>query len=313
MKTGTGCDLGTPSRLKLFCALSRTPHGLIDMATPWLSALLWLGSFPPIEKIALGILTAFSGYTAVYALNDIVDYRVDREKMQGVGLGEGGSDLDAVFMRHPLAQGFLSLKEGILWMGAWAVLALLGAYLLNPICAVIFLTACLIEAGYCLLLKVSHWRTLMSGFVKTSGGMAAVFAVDPNPDLLFLILLFLWLFFWEIGGQNVPNDWVDLEEDRALRAKTIPTLLGSEGSMRIILFSLVTTVILSLLVPWGIPQPTGLIYWVGAFLVGFYSLLLPAYHLRKSKSPQQAGVLFNRASYYPLAMFLVIVMSMIKQ
>src|SRR5690606_26058705 len=30
------------NRLKLFLALSRTPHGLLDMATPAMGALLWL-------------------------------------------------------------------------------------------------------------------------------------------------------------------------------------------------------------------------------------------------------------------------------
>ena len=68
------------SRLKLFLALSRTPHGLLDMATPGLSALLWLGTFPSAGMMGLGLLTAFSGYTAVYALNDLTDYRVDQEK-----------------------------------------------------------------------------------------------------------------------------------------------------------------------------------------------------------------------------------------
>ena len=67
-------------------ALSRTPHGLIDMATPGLAAMLWLGKVPSLPVLLLGILTAFAGYTAVYALNDVVDYRVDREKIRETGL-----------------------------------------------------------------------------------------------------------------------------------------------------------------------------------------------------------------------------------
>ncbi len=69
------------SRLKLFIALSRTPHAVLDLAAPTLSAVLWLGAFPSAETAGLGLLTAFSGYNAVYALNDIKDYRVDREKL----------------------------------------------------------------------------------------------------------------------------------------------------------------------------------------------------------------------------------------
>ena len=78
------------ARLKLFLALSRTPHGILDMATPALAALLWLGGFPSAGVIALGLLTAFAGYTAVYALNDLVDYRVDKEEARQVTLQESG-------------------------------------------------------------------------------------------------------------------------------------------------------------------------------------------------------------------------------
>jgi 4-hydroxybenzoate polyprenyltransferase len=66
------------SRLKLFLALSRTPHGLLDMCTPAFGALLWLGHFPSFSVVVIGLVTTFAGYTAVYALNDIVDYKVDK-------------------------------------------------------------------------------------------------------------------------------------------------------------------------------------------------------------------------------------------
>ena len=68
------------SRLKLFLALSRTPHGVLDLAAPALGALLWVGGFPPAEIMGLGLITAFCGYTSIYALNDVTDHRVDKEK-----------------------------------------------------------------------------------------------------------------------------------------------------------------------------------------------------------------------------------------
>ena len=77
-----GTSLKGFKRLKLFFALSRTPHGLVDMATPGLAALLGLGAFPPPLTIALGFMTVFAGYTAVYALNDVVDFRADKEKLK---------------------------------------------------------------------------------------------------------------------------------------------------------------------------------------------------------------------------------------
>jgi 4-hydroxybenzoate polyprenyltransferase len=296
------------SRLKLFLALSRTPHRVLDLAAPSLSALLWLGTFPPAPILGLGFLTAFSGYTAVYALNDVVDYRLDRGKVQGTGGPPSQGDLDSVFARHPLAQGMLTYREGMFWALGWAVLAVIGAYLLNPVCALIFLLACFLEYSYCRLLKVTYLRGIISGLVKTSGPLAGVFAVDPDPAPAFLAVLFLWLFFWEIGGQNVPNDWGDLEEDRKLQAKTIPVRFGPGGALWVILVSLGLSVALSLLPFWVLPQEVSPFYLVGAVTAGAYFLLIPGFNLYRAKSSPDAFALFNRASYYPLAMLVVTVL-----
>jgi 4-hydroxybenzoate polyprenyltransferase len=294
------------SRLKLFFALSRTPHGLLDMATPALSALLWLGGFPALKVIALGLVTAFSGYTAVYALNDIIDYRTDKEKIQRGGLNDSDNDLDSIIMRHPMAQDMMSYKEGLLWTLGWALLALIGAYVLNPISSLIFLAGSGLAVVYCLLLRVSYLRTFISGAVKTSGGLAAVFAVDPNPSPLFLIVLFSWLFFWEVGGQNILNDSTDIEEDRRLHAKTVPLRFGLEKARMMIIFFLVITVFLSGFIFKFAPVGFDLQYIVAGILVGFYLLLIPAYRLYKGKKRQHAWTLFKRASYYPLALLILV-------
>ena len=69
------------SNWKLFLGLSRTPHGVLDVATPAMAAVLWLGHIPAAPIVIVGLITAFAGYTAVYALNDLVDYRVDTERL----------------------------------------------------------------------------------------------------------------------------------------------------------------------------------------------------------------------------------------
>lgn len=294
------------SQLKLFLALSRTPHGLLDIATPPLAALFWLGTLPSLKVIILGLITAFAGYTAVYALNDLVDLRADKERLLRGGFGDSDNYLDAVLVRHPVAHGLLGFREGLLWAVAWGVLALIGAYLLNPVCALIFLLGCLLEAVYCVMLKISYLRTIVSGAVKTSGAMAAVFAVDPNPSFSFLIILFLWLFFWEIGGQNIPADWTDIEEDRQFKANTIPVRFGPQGANGMILGSLILAVMMNAVLFWITPASFGLPYLLASLVVGIYLLLLPAYGLSKTKDRLRALALFNRASYYPLALLAVI-------
>jgi 4-hydroxybenzoate polyprenyltransferase len=299
----------TLQRAKLFLALSRTPHGLLDLATPGLAALLCLGGFPPIGVTALGLITVFAGYTAVYALNDVVDYRTDRAKISEGGLtGEGY--LDGIMVRHPMAQGLLSFTEGLLWAVAWAAVALTGAYLLNPVCALILILGCILEAVYCSMLEISHWRTLVSGVVKTLGGVAAVFAVNPSPSPLFLVLLFLFIFFWEIGGQNVPADWHDLEEDRRWHARTVPVHCGPEGAGKIILGCLILTVIL--LPPLMAVSPLRFPWWLMALAVGAggFLLIIPAVRLCRTQERSKATGLFNKASYFPLAVLLITIVAL---
>ena len=293
------------SRIKLFLALSRTPHGLLDMCTPLLAALLWLGQAPGLPILLLGMIAAFSGYTAVYALNDIVDYQHDREKISQSGFQAGGGYLDAVFIRHPLAQGLLRMPEAVCWAGSWMILSLCSAYLLNPVCALILVIGCILEALYCLLLQVSHLRTLVSGIVKTLGGLAAIFAVDPSPDPLLLLIIFFWLFSWEIGGQNVPADWHDIQEDIALRAATVPVSLGPKAASKIVMTTLIISLMLSVVLFRVAPLRLPSILYLAVLLAGVFLLLLPALRLFRTKNRAEASMLFNRASYYPGALLVI--------
>jgi 4-hydroxybenzoate polyprenyltransferase len=278
------------------------------MATPAFAALLWLGTFPPPGVVMLGIMTVFAGYTAVYALNDVIDYRIDREKAAiSGGLRESDNYLDAVMVRHPMAQGLLSFREGLTWALGWSTVAVIGAYLLNPICVLIFVAGCTLEILYCLLLRVSPFRTIISGGVKTSGAVAAVFAVDPNPSLYYVAALFLWLFFWEIGGQNIPADWADIDEDRRLRAQTVPVRLGPESAALMALSTIFLALVMNLILIHYSRIGFNLPYAAVSFAIGVFLLLPLAVQLYRTKMRAYAMALFNRASYYPPAMLLLVV------
>lgn len=293
-------------RLKLFFALSRTPHGLLDMCTPAFGALLWLGHLPSLSVIIIGLITTFAGYTAVYALNDVVDYKVDKEKAARGALARTGGDLDAVLVRHPMARGFLTFKEGLLWSLAWSMLALVGAWILNPVCVLIFAGGCALETIYCLLWRISPFRTFVSGAVKTSGAVAAVFAVDPHPSGMYLTALFLLLFFWEIGGQNVPNDWSDYDEDRQMNAKTIPIRWGLSIANRIILTTIVLALGMSAVIFYFSRVDYEWIFVVLSLAAGGYLLLMPALQLNSTRQGVQAMALFNKASYYPPVLLVIV-------
>jgi 4-hydroxybenzoate polyprenyltransferase len=298
-------------KLKLFLALSRTPHGLLDMATPCFAALLWLGEFPSFKVILIGLITVFAGYTAVYALNDLMDYRIDQEKITKGKYCNPDNYLDAMMVRHPLAQGCLSFKQGLAWALSWGAVAGIGAYLLNPVCVLIFFAGCCLEAFYCIMWRITPLRAVVSGAVKTSGPIAGIFAVDPTPSPVFVMVLFLALFFWEIGGQNIPADWTDLDSDRRLKAQTIPVRFGTKRSAEFLLLCLIFVLVL-MAISFQLPK-SGFepIAAAISMVLGMYLLLIPAIRLYQTKSRSDAVALFNKSSYYPVALLATVLISFI--
>jgi len=285
--------------MKRFFALSRTRHGVLDLATPGFVALLWLGRFPAWQIILLSVFTAFAAYTAIYALNDLAGVAVDTEKFRG-GINPGYL-IEASQYRHPLAQNMVSYRSGLLWFAAWFTVALIGSYLLNPAIVIILIAAAVLEVIYCLLLKVTCLRTFLGGMVKSAGPIAAIYVIDADPAFPLLFLVFAWVFFWEIGGQNVPSDWNDTAEDKRVNAKTIPLELGAQKAGVIILFALGLTVTISLFLHQASPLSLCPIFPVASAIAGVFLLLKPAYKLYKQKEGRLAAKLFDYASYYPLA------------
>ncbi|MFO7837999.1 MAG: UbiA family prenyltransferase [Desulfosalsimonadaceae bacterium] len=288
-------------RIKLFLALSRTPHGLLDMATPAFAVLLYLQGFPSPAVIGIGLLTAFAGYTAVYAFNDIIDMRADRKKLEP-SERETGSYIDSIMVRHPLAQGLLNPAEGAAWALGWSAVALVGAFLLNPVCALIFLAGAALETLYCMLWQISPLRAIVSGFVKNMGAVAALYAVDPHPSPGFALLLFACLFFWEIGGQNIPADWEDIERDRRFHARTIPVQLGEKKAAALAFACLLLAAALFAALFFLHFSGTGFPAALLVLAASLFLLLIPGARLYKSRMRPDAMALFNRASYFPAVM-----------
>jgi 4-hydroxybenzoate polyprenyltransferase len=291
--------------MRKYLALSRSTHGLLDITMTGFAALLWLGHFPAWPVLAIALVTAAAGYTALYALNDLVGVKVDREKFADYGIKPGYS-VEASDLRYPIAQGKLSLARGVAWFALWYLVALIGAWWLNPFLVFVVLAAPVLETAYCLLLKVTWWRTVVSGLVKSLGPVAAVLVVVPRPSLAWLGLMVAWLVAWEIGGQNIPADWNDVEEDRRVGAQTIPVVFGPRVAGAAVLLALAAAVALSLCLPGMSPLALGVPYQLASFAAGLFLLLLPGFRLFLSRDGRRAAALFDRASLYPLAQLAII-------
>lgn len=271
---------------------------------PGFVALLWLGGFPSWRVLALCLGAAVAGYTAIYALNDIMGVGDDKEKV--IGGVRPGYAVEASAMRYPIAQNIIGMRAAVAWFGLWMAAALVCVWFLNPVILAILLAAAGLEVVYVKLFKVTWWRTLISGLVKSAAPIAAVYAVVERPPLPWLGLMLAWLMLWEMGGQNIPADWNDIAEDRRIGGRTIPLVFGLPTAACAVLVLLAGVVALSLQLPVISPLQLGWPYRAAALLAGILLLLIPALRLVRTLDGRDAARLFDLSSLYPLAMLGII-------
>jgi 4-hydroxybenzoate polyprenyltransferase len=273
--------------------LSRGRQALLSVAQPVMCAFLALGGhLPSVRVAALGAVAAVSGELAVFSLNDLLDRKADRESLrQGKGAGQG-LDLDTAYELHPLARGNLALATAVAWEVALCLVFVVAAWLLSPLCVLLFGLAVCLEVVYCLLRTVTWLKTVVSGVMVGVGSLAGWVAVAPLDQRA--VWPFLFLCVWEIGGRNIANDLSDLESDARTRMATVATRFGPRAAARAVLVTAAASVLLSGLLPSPV---IGRVAAVGA---GIWVMLLPAVRLWRAPDAAHALSYFNRASLYPV-------------
>jgi 4-hydroxybenzoate polyprenyltransferase len=286
------------SRPEALFDLSRGRQALLSIAQPGLAAVLAAGGLPAWRGMAIGVVAAAAGFLAVFSLNDVLDRRVDARALAAGKAELESYDLDAAFLRHPLAAGRVSLRVALAWVAGLSFVAAAGALVLNPLCLVFFAAAAALEVLYCGLRHVTWLKTVVSGVMVGVGGLAGWVAVAPLDREAAGIFLFLAL--WEVGGRNLPNDLADLGPDGAVGLKTVATTFGPATAARATL--LVTLAAVAVLPFVGL-GPAAL---AAGLVAGVWLLLWPAITLVRQPTSRRAGWLFNRASLYPAVLFLCV-------
>lgn len=296
-------------KFALLLASSRTMQAHLSIAQPALGALLAAGAIPSARTIGFGLVAAWTGLHAVFAMNDLLDVDVDRERFAHLK-GFAGFDVDTVIARHPLAQGALRRRELVVWVVVNAAVAIAFAWLLHPLTVALFVVSAAFEVLYCRLAKRTAMKFVVTGVMVAIGASAGWFAVSRRVDVTLIVFL-LWMAAWEIGGRNIVNDWSDVEEDRHLGLRTVPVVYGPRIASRLILAFLVLTAVLGVVIV--VPSTLGAVTGLGALVAGGVLLVWPGTLLAADQTSAEAHKLFNRASLYPPAMMLVIGLDLLVQ
>ena len=300
--TGMSSAVAPPRRVataqSLF-DLSRGRQATLSIAQPGLAAVLAAGGLPAGRVVWIGLVAAWAGFLAVFSLNDVLDRRVDAAALRAGKAVVDGYDLDAAFIRHPLAQGVLSLRFSLAWVAGLALIAAVGAWLLGPLCLALFAAAVALEVVYCGLRSVTWAKTIVSGVMVGLGGLAGWAAVAPPRWSALSVFAFLAL--WEVGCRNLANDLADLGPDLAVGIRSVATTFGPVIAARA---TLVVAVAVLLSVPF---LGLGTVALTLALVSGAALVAWPAAVLVRRPTSARAGWYFNRASLYPVAILLAAV------
>jgi len=286
-----GRAAGQPGLPAAIFDLSRGKQALLTIAQPALGVLLALGGLPGWRVVAIGLPAACAASFCLYALNDLLDRKVDERSLQAGKAVVPEHDIDTTFVRHPLARGVLSLGVSVAWVGGLAVVAVAGTAALSATALLFFAAAAVTQFVYCALRSVTCWKTVLSGVMVGFGGLAGWAAVAPLR--WSSLSLFAVLALWEIGGRNIANDLSDLDSDARVGIRTVASVYGPAAAARAAAAvaggCLASTVLL--------PMPSVAV--VLALALGAWSLAWPAVRLVRRPTPGQAASYFNHGSLYP--------------
>ena len=96
-----------------------------------------------------------------------------------------------------------------------------------------------------------------------------------------------------------------------LGIRTVPVRYGRKGASLVSFVIVCATAVLGLVFPLVVPMPLGWAYAAATVLVSAYFLLVPAIRWLRDQTTASAMAFFNLACFYPLAVFVVLTISIL--
>jgi len=212
----------------------------------------------------LGWVTAamFGARTCAMAMNRVIDRVIDAKNPRTAG-------------RH-LPRGLLKARDLTLFAGAGAVLMLIAAWMLNPLCLALAPLALVFLVGYSytkFFTWTSHWILGFTDGIAAAGGWIAVRGAFDAPAFVLWFALTVW-----IAGFDLIYACQDVDFDRAVGLHSVPARFGKAVALAVARINHVLTALALALLGWMLAL--GPIYWVGwlavvALLVYEHSLVKP--------------------------------------
>ncbi|MBU7013316.1 MAG: UbiA family prenyltransferase [Theionarchaea archaeon] len=217
--------------------LTRLDHGILWGAAVVVGEILAYRGFPPLQYIILGFFAPLLVEIGVFSLNDYMDResdilnnRVDRPLVRG-----------AIPRQYPLYIAVVMLPGAVI-LGFVSSLAI-------PFVLVILFSA--LGVLYNVKLKgVPCVKNCIMGVCIAAPLLGGNLIVED--EILPVVALFATAAFLLGTGREILKDMMDTAGDQATGCKTLPLMVGSKNSARIV-FSLFLVSCIIILVPYAYP------------------------------------------------------------
>jgi 4-hydroxybenzoate polyprenyltransferase len=228
---------------------------------------------------ALWVTVAMAGArTCAMAMNRLVDRRLDAENPRTAG-------------RH-LPRGLLQPFEVALLAVVAALVMLVAAWQLNPLCLALAPLALIFLVGYSYtkyFTWTSHWILGFTDGIAAAGGWIAVRAEFDPPAFVLWYAVTVW-----IAGFDLLYACQDRDFDRARGLHSVPARFGIPTALALArLNHALTALALAIL---GLMVPLGPLYWVGWAAV--VALLIYEHSLVSARDLSRLDIAFFNVNGY---------------
>ena len=234
-----------PTKLKYFLEAIKVEHTVFALPFAYIGMVLAAGGWPG-WRIFFWITVAMVGArTLAMAINRLVDRALDARNPRTAA-------------RH-LPRGLLRPLEVAAAAGASALILLIAAWQLNPLCLALAPLAILFLVGYSytkFFTWTAHWILGLTDGAAAAGAWAAVRASIDLPAYLLWFAVTVW-----IAGFDLLYACQDVEFDRRERLHAVPVRFGVPTALRWARYCHLLTVLALAGAGWvtGLGWP----YWVG--------------------------------------------------
>ena len=184
-----------------------------------------------------------------------------------------------------------------------AVLLLVSAWMLNPLCLLLSPLAVLFLVGYSYTKRftwLSHWILGFTDGIAAAGGWIAVRAAFDPPVYVLWFALTVW-----IAGFDLIYACQDVEFDRGHGLHSMPARFGIPAALATARVCHVLTIAAFALL--GVQMGLGLLYWVGVLLVA--GLLVYEHSLVSANDLSRLDIAFFNVNGYIAVILLAAVLA----